>query len=171
MPQETNDAIERPNVGEGDAEERRDLLAYGTQVVLDGRAADVEKIGSLDRVEAYVRGALRRLETEDEPLVRTIVSADGPGAGVSAVARLGETGVMIHTFTKIGRLTVRLVTSRSVPVDAERRAVVEAFAVGRHQTHVTARFRTMAMSEETLERQLQGERDYAMVRLTEPMKL
>lgn len=171
MADEKDNAVERhPGAGEMD-EGRRDLLAYGTQVVLDGRAADQEKIGSLERVETYVRGALRRLEAEDDPLVRTIVSPDGPGAGVSAVARLGETGVMIHTFTRIGRLTVRLVTSRSVPVDDERKAIVEAFAVGRHQTHVTARFRTLALNEETLERQLQGERDYAMVRLTEPMKL
>lgn len=171
MPDEPDNELERHSVGAEMDEGRRDLLAYGTQVVLDGRAADQEKLASLGRVESYVRGALRRLETEDDPLVRTIVSADGPGAGISAVARLGETGVMVHTFTRIGRLTMRLVTSRGVPVDEERKAIVEAFAVGRHQTHVTARFRTMAMSEDMLERQLQGERDYAMVRLTEPMKL
>ncbi len=158
--------------GSGKQEEgRRDLLAYGTQVVLDGRAADLARLGSLETVERYVMAAMERLEPGEQPLVRTVVVTEGQGAGVSAVARLKETGVMAHTFTALGRLTVRLVTSRSVPVDEERRAVVEAFSVGRHQTHVTARFRTMALREEVLERQLQGERDYALVRLTEPLKL
>ncbi len=161
----------RPHGTGEEAEGRRDLLAYGTQVVLDGRAADVDKLGSLEVVEDYVRGAMRRLESDEEPLVRTVVAPAGPGAGVSAVARLGETGVMIHTFTAIGRLTVRLATSRSAQVDDERRAIVGTFSVGRHQTHVTARFRTMALTEEMLGRQLLGERDYAKVRLTEPMKL
>lgn len=158
--------------GSGQQEEvRRDLLAYGTQVVLDGRAADREKLGSVAVVERYLMDALERLEPGEEPLVRTAVAAEGEGAGVSAVARLKESGVMVHTFTGLGRLTVRLVTSRSVPVDEERRAIVEAFSVGRHQTHVTARFRTMALREDVLDRQLRGERDYALVRLTEPLKL
>ena len=171
MPDDSDHATERPPGTDNEVEERRDLLAYGTAGGLDGRAADVEKLGSPERVETYVRGALIRLESDDEPIVGTVEEPEGSGAGVSAVARLGETGVMVHTFTKLGRLTVRLVTSRSVEVDEERRAVVEAFAVGRHQTHVTARFRTMALDEAMLVRQLRGERDYAMVRLTEPMKL
>ncbi len=150
-------------------EQRRDLLAYGTQLVMDGRAADTAMLGSVANATEYVRGVLSRLEPGEGAEVLTHVVESGAAAGLSAAARSGETGVMVHTFTAIGRLTVRLVTSRSVRVDEERQAVVEAFGVGRHQTHVTARFRTMAPGAEMLTRQLRGERDYAQVRLAEPL--
>src|SRR5690606_20583780 len=130
MPDDSDHATERPPGSDNEVEERRDLLAYGTQAVLDGRAADVEKTGSPEGVEPYVRGARIRLESAGEPLVRPVAEPAGAGAGVSAVARLGETGVMVHTCTKLGRLTVRLVARRSVEVHEERRAGVEAFGVG-----------------------------------------
>src|SRR5690606_12226696 len=155
--------------GEHD-EQRRDLLAYGTQVVMDGRLADAARLGSRELAEGFVRETLRLLEDGDEPLV-VVLEGDGAGPGVSAVARSGETGVMVHTFTDLERLTMRLVSSRTVAVDEVRRAFVEAFKVGRHQTHVTARFRTMALHRDVLAAQLAGERDYARVRLTEPLKL
>ncbi len=156
--------------GGGHDELRRDLLAYGTQVVMDGRLADAATLGSRELAEGFVRQTLSRLENGEEPLV-VVLEEDGDGPGVSAVARSGETGVMVHTFTGLGRLTMRLVSGRSVAVDEVRRAFVEAFKVGRHQTHITARFRTMALHRDTLAAQLAGERDYARVRLTEPLKL
>jgi len=155
--------------GEHD-EQRRDLLAYGTQVVMDGRLADAARLGSRELAEGFVRRLLAQLENGDEPLV-VVIEEDRVGPGVSAVARSGETGVMVHTFTTLERLTMRLVSSRTVAVDDVRRAFVEAFKVGRHQTHVTARFRTMALHRDVLAAQLAGERDYARVRLTEPLKL
>ena len=112
--------------GSGKQEEgRRDLLAYGTQVVLDGRAADLARLGSLETVERYVMAAMERLEPGEQPLVRTVVVTEGQGAGVSAVARLKETGVMAHTFTALGRLTVRLralLTSRTAAASAAARS-------------------------------------------------
>ncbi|HZW26953.1 MAG TPA: hypothetical protein VFF08_00765 [Trueperaceae bacterium] len=160
----------KPPHGGDEDEQRRDLLAYGTQVVMDGRLADAASLGSRELAEGFVRRTLARLENGDEPLV-VVLDGDDLGPGVSAVARAGETGVMVHTFTSLERLTMRLVSSRTVPLDEVRRAFVEAYKVGRHQTHVTARFRTMAWREEVLARQLAGERDYARVRLTEPLKL
>ena len=164
--------VKAPRTGGENDEQRRDLLAYGTQVVMDGCLADAARLGSRELAEGFVRQTLARIEDNGaEPLVKVIVAADGVGPGVSAVARAGETGVMVHTFTSLGRITLRLVSSRSVTVDEVRRAFVEAFKVGRHQTHVTARFRTMALKEDVLAAQLAGERDYARVRLTEPLKL
>jgi len=86
------------------------------------------------------------------------------------VARSGESGVMVHTYTTMAKLTMRLVSSRTVVVDDVRRAFVEEYQVGRHQTHITARFRTMAWRLDVLAAQLAGERDYARVRLTEPLE-
>lgn len=155
-----------------DDAERRDFLAYGTQVVMDGRLADEARLRSAELAETFARETLHMLEgVSVTPLVQVIEVTEGLGPGVSAVARVGESGVMVHTFTAIGRLTMRLVSVRSLVVDDVRRAFVEAFGIGRHQTHVTARFRTMASLEPVLAAQLQGERDYARVRLTEPLKL
>lgn len=152
-------------------EQRRDLLAYGTQVVMDGRLADTAKLASRELAEGFVRQMLSLLENGgEEPLV-VVMDDDPVRPGVSAVARSGESGVMVHTYTTMAKLTMRLVSSRTVVVDDVRRAFVEAYQVGRHQTHITARFRTMAWRLDVLAAQLAGERDYARVRLTEPLKL
>jgi|GEM_PF-1033076 hypothetical protein len=151
-------------------EQRRDLLAYGTQVVMDGRLADTAKLASRELAEGFVRQMLSLLENGgEEPLV-VVMDDDPVRPGVSAVARSGESGVMVHTYTTMAKLTMRLVSSRTVVVDDVRRAFVEEYQVGRHQTHITARFRTMAWRLDVLAAQLAGERDYARVRLTEPLE-
>ena len=102
---------EQPRQADGEHDEqRRDLLAYGTQVVMDGRLADAARLGSRELAEGFVRRRLAQLENGDEPLV-VVIEDHRVGPGVSAVARSGETGVMVHTFTTLERLTMRLVSS------------------------------------------------------------
>src|SRR5690606_29154406 len=89
--------------------------------------------------------------------------------GVSAVIRRGESAIMLHTFSDLGRLTLRLVSARSVPIDLVISEFKQIFAVGRYQSHVTSRFRAFPADGAELERFLVGERAYARLRLDEPL--
>lgn len=154
------------------------LLGFGTQVILDGRAAAAQALSSRRQIEEFVLGLLDRVETDDEDrresgpertIARVQSGEDRGGPGVSAVVARGETAVMLHTFSDFGRLTMRLVSARSVPVDHVINEFRRVFGVGRSQSHVTTRFRAFPADGDELERFLAGERAYARLRLNEPL--
>ncbi|HZJ10534.1 MAG TPA: hypothetical protein VFD39_12620 [Trueperaceae bacterium] len=173
-----DDALpQRPN-----AQGASSLLGFGTQVVLDGRAAAAEAIASRERVTAFVSNLIDQIEPangghaggqhegEQGGTTSRLLGAAGQASpGVSAVVTRGETAVMLHTFSDVGRLTLRLVSARSVPVDLVIRAFKAGFTVGRYQSHVTSRFRAFPSDGDELERFLVGERAYACLRLDEPL--
>lgn len=156
------------------AQETHDLLGYGTQLVLDGRAADAGVLASQDRVATFVTAVLDQIEADagegadGGTLARLQVAKENHDNGISAVVSRGETTVMLHTFSDVGRITLRLVSARSVPVDLVMNEFKNTFVVGRYQSHVTARFRAFPKDGAQLERLLVGERAYARLRLSEP---
>lgn len=153
------------------------LLGFGTQVVIDGRAASVEALISRELVASFVLSMLDQVETDNnspvgEPggmLSRMLPASAQIRPGVSAVVTRGETAVMLHTFSDIARLTMKLVSARSVPADRVINEFKRNFGVGRHQSHVTSRFRAFPTDGGELERFLVGERAYARLRLDEPL--
>lgn len=153
------------------------LLGFGTQVALDGRAAAIDALTSRETVAGFVATLIDQVEAEsgalpgfpDRERSRMLAPERQSTPGVSAVIARGESAVMVHTFSELGRLTVRLVSARKVPVDLVISEFKKTFSVGRYQSHVTSRFRAFPSEGGELERFLLGERSYARLRLDEPM--
>src|SRR5690606_17640432 len=150
------------------------LLSFGTQVAVDGRAAAHDALASRETVAGFVASLIDQVEADDAEhrggeLSRMLDPAEQSTPGVSAVLSRGASAVMLHTFTELGRVTMRLVSARSVPADLVIAEFKQTFSVGRYQSHVTSRFRTFPSEGEELARFLAGERAYARLRLDDPL--
>lgn len=157
------------------------LLSFGTQVVVDARAVAAELTNSGDLVAAFVAGLIGRIEPDaaatGAPL-RTLTrefrapghaAEDGPLVGVSAVAALGDSAIMMHTFTDLSRVNLRLVSAMAVPIDLVIGEFKRVFAISRYRSHVSSRYRTFPSDDDQLGRFLSGERAYTRLRLDEPL--
>ena len=153
------------------------LLGFGTQVALDGRAAAHAALESRETVAGFIAALMDQVEADsgahdgrsDREISRMLDPTQQATPGVSAVLKRGESAIMLHTFSDLGRVTMRLVSARSVPTDLVIAQFKETFSVGRSQSHVTSRFRSFPNEGERLERFLAGERAYARLRLDDPL--
>lgn len=153
------------------------LLGFGTQVALDGRAAAHAALESRETVAGFVAALMDQVEGDSggpggssaNQVSRMLDPSQQATPGVSAVLKRGESAIMLHTFSDLGRVTMRLVSARSVAADLVIAEFKETFAAGRYQSHVTSRFRSFPNDGERLERFLAGERAYARLRLDDPL--
>lgn len=175
-----SDAAPPPNTN-SNRQDRAPLLSFGTQVVIDARAVAARATNSEELASQLVNTLVARVEQDssdaDAPMrsfVRAFtaadgLAADGPVAGVSAIAARGETAISLHTFTDLSRVNLRLVSALSVPIDVVISEFKRAFSILRYRSHVSSRYRTFPGSDEQLERFLIGERAYTRLRLDEPL--
>ncbi len=156
-----------PGVGRGTlgAVNSYDALGYGTHLILDGfraTAADLAGAGDIDDVLTAF-GAL--IEPASGPQRRLIQPGDDGTEGVSAAVVGSEAHLCLHTFGTLRKLSLEAFSTRTLPVQSLTELFVERFAVGRYEAHVRVRGRLLPRQDDALRRALEGDRQYARVRL------
>lgn len=142
-----------------------DALGYGTHVVLDGFRADTARLADpavVASVLTEIAGAMELTGTADRLLVQR---PDDREAGHSVGLIDGESHVCLHTFGGLRKLTLDAFSTRFLPVEAITGVFVERFSVGRYEGQVHGRSRLLPRQAEALARALDGDRQYARVRL------
>lgn len=142
-----------------------DALGFGTHLILDGFRADAGRLADRDAVAGLLHelaGSLRAATAAE--VVWGPRDPRDPG-GLSAALVHAEVHLALHTFPQLGKLTLDLFSTRTVPVDAVAARFRAVFAVGRQEASVHGRGRLLPARGEALTRTLRGDRDYARLRL------
>lgn len=148
---------------------RFDALGYGTHLILDGFRADAEALARRALIEEVVRELGAQLDRGAVVESLLLSFDDGPDRGLSAALVQGESHLCVHTFPDLHKLSLDAFSARNVPVDAVVSAFRHRFEVGRTESQVHGRGRLLPRTREHLERAVRGDRDYARLRLRDPL--
>ncbi len=141
-----------------------DTLGYGTHLILDGFRADAARLSDEAAVAAALEAMLGLMGETGAAGVRFRHARDGT-AGVSAALVGAEAHVCLHAFPALRKLSLDAFSARSLPSQAVTEAFLQRFAVGRYESRIHGRGRLLPPEQEGIERALDGDRDYARLRL------
>jgi len=141
-----------------------DTLGYGTHLILDGFRADAARLAEDAAIEATLEAMLVLMGETSTAGVLLRHAQDG-GAGISGVLVGAEAHVCLHAFPALHKLSLEAFSTRSLPNQAITEAFLQRFAVGRYESRVYGRGRLLPRQQEGIERALDGDRDYARLRL------
>ncbi|MEJ2288871.1 MAG: S-adenosylmethionine decarboxylase [Deinococcales bacterium] len=141
-----------------------DTLGYGTHLILDGFRADAARLSDEERVEAVLRSTLVLMGEAAGGVFRLRVAHDG-GQGISAALVGAESHLCLHTFPALDKLSLEAFSTRALPTQAITEAFLDGFGVGRYESRVHGRGRLLPRQVAALEQALDGDRDYARLRL------
>lgn len=142
-----------------------DFLGYGTHLILDGFRADPAPLADAALLDGVLRGFAGAMHETAEVTTVSVTVRDRLGGGVSAALVAAESQLCVHTFTQLGKLSLGAFSTRSLPTGDITGTFVERFRVGRFESRVHGRGRLLPRERARLEQALQGERDYARLRL------
>jgi len=142
-----------------------DPLGYGTHLILDGFRADRGPLADADLLDSVLRALGHLLHEAGDVITASVRGHDEEGDGVSAALVAAESQLCIHTFAGLEKLSLEAFSTRSLPTEAITRMFVERFRVGRLECRIHGRGRLLPRERASLEQVLQGERDYARLRL------
>lgn len=142
-----------------------DALGYGTHLILDGFRADAPDLSDPEALDAALTALGALLEPATGSDRRLVRAGDDGTDGVSAALVAGEAHLCLHTFATLRKLSLEAFSTRTLPVQTLTEAFVERFAVGRYEARVHVRGRLLPRQGDALGRALEGDRQYARVRL------
>lgn len=140
-----------------------DTLGYGTHLILDGFRADSVRLAEEPRIAAALEAILDLMGESGVGPVQVLHARDG--GGISAALVGAEAHVCLHAFPALHKLSLEAFSTRALPTQAITEAFLERFGVGRHESRVHGRGRLLPRRQGALERALDGDRDYARLRL------
>lgn len=140
-------------------------LGYGTHVILDGFRADAARLGDRHAVEAALQAIGAEIDAPGKDARLLVRPSDDAMEGLSAVLVGAESHVSLHTFGSLRKLCLEAFSPRTLPIEAITAAFVERFGVGRYECRVYGRGRLLPRGGEALQRALDGDRQYARLRL------
>lgn len=141
-----------------------DTFGFGTHLILDGFRADGARLAEEGRIAAALEIILDLMGESGAGPVRVRHARDDSG-GLSAALVGAEAHVCLHAFPVLHKLSLEAFSTRALPTQAITEAFLERFGVGRHESRVHGRGRLLPRRQEALERALDGDRDYARLRL------
>ncbi len=141
-----------------------DTLGFGTHLILDGFRADGARLAEEARIVAALEAILDLMGEAGAGPVRVRHAPDG-GEAISAALVGAEAHVCLHAFPALHKLSLEAFSTRALPTQAITETFLERFGVGRHESRVHGRGRLLPRRQEALEQALDGDRDYARLRL------
>ncbi len=141
-----------------------DNLGYGTHLILDGFRADAARLTDDAAIAAALEAVLGLMGETGAAGVLLRHDRDG-AAGASAAIVGAEAHACLHAFPALRKLSLDAFSARSLPSQAVTEAFLQRFAVGRYESRVHGRGRLLPPGHEGIERALDGDRDYARLRL------
>jgi len=141
-----------------------DTLGFGTHLILDGFRANAARLADEGRVEAVLRSVLALMGESGSGIFRLRVARDG-GRGISAALVGAEAHLCLHSFPAFDKLSLEAFSTRALPTQAITEAFLQGFGVGRYEARVHGRGRLLPREVAGLEQALDGDRDYARLRL------
>jgi S-adenosylmethionine decarboxylase len=133
-------------------------LGYGTHLILDGFNADGERLQDTKVVKACLNevGVLLEPTTADSLSV-------SESSGISAVLRLSESHLALHTYTS--SLSLQIFSRHDVRLSEVSDLLSKHFAVRRVESFLSSHAKTMPQDSEARKRVLLGDRAYSSLRL------
>ena len=141
-----------------------DTLGYGTHLILDGFRADTARLADATRISAALEAVLDLMGEAGGAIARVERTRDD-GGGISAALVGAEAHVCLHAFPELHKLSLEAFSTRALPTQAITDAFLQRFGVGRHESRVHGRGRLLPRRQDALERAVDGDRDYARLRL------
>ena len=150
-----------------------ETLGYGSHLILDGfraeRGAEQPKPASPLADEARLRSLLRTLALGLEPKLEPEVWLERQNEGepgYSGAVWQAESHLAVHSFERLGALTLSVFSRRGLDPRAFERAL-EPFGLRRFESHLKNHAKTMARESAQRRRTLLGDRRYAALRLAD----
>jgi S-adenosylmethionine/arginine decarboxylase-like enzyme len=135
-------------------------LGYGTQLILDGFNADPERLQD----EGIVNACLSEVGALLEPTQSEILSVIET-SGLSAVLRLTESHLSLHTYSQLGHLSLHIFSRHDLRPSEVTDLLTNHFGVRRVESFLSNHSRTMPQDSEARRRVLRGDRAYSALRL------
>jgi S-adenosylmethionine/arginine decarboxylase-like enzyme len=137
-------------------------LGYGTLLIIDGFNANSKTLTNRTTIETCLNEIAALLESHQEDLL-SIEDA----TGISATLRLAESHLSLHTFSNSGSLSLRIFSRHDMRLGEITSVLEKHFAVGRIESYLSNRSKTMPLERNVRERVLLGDRAYTALRLDE----
>ncbi|HEX2864799.1 MAG TPA: adenosylmethionine decarboxylase [Deinococcales bacterium] len=143
-----------------------ELFGFGPHLMIDGYHADAAKLADVDLVRAVLNQLPHDMEMTKilEPSVFEFSNAPDE-TGVTGVVIIAESHIAIHTFPVQGFLAVDVFSCKDFDSARALRTLVEAFEVGRYDTHFINRGKEFPRDEKLIETIVRGEREYVAARI------
>ena len=136
--------------------------------MIDGHHAEKSKLEDMD----FIRGLLERLPIEmDMHKVMPVHVMDVSGtypedAGITGVVIVAESHIAIHTFPEKRFVSLDVFSCKDFDTQKAVSSLVEAFQIGRFETHLINRGKEFPHDLASIERILAGDRSYLEARIS-----
>lgn len=143
-----------------------ELFGFGPHLMIDGYHADAAKLADVSLVRSVLNQLPLDMEMTKilEPSVFEYTSATEE-TGITGVVIIAESHVAIHTFPGQGFVAVDVFSCKDFDSAQALHTLVEAFEIGRYDTHFINRGKEFPRDPERVERIVRGEREYVAARI------
>jgi S-adenosylmethionine decarboxylase len=145
-----------------------ELFGFGSHLMIDGHHAEKSKLEDID----FIRGLLEQLPLDMDmhkimPVhVKTVVGSHPEDAGITGVVIVAESHIAIQTFPEKRFVSVDVFSCKEFDTQKAISSLVEAFQIGRFETHLINRGKEFPHDMPSIERILAGDRSYLEARIS-----
>ncbi len=136
--------------------------------MIDGHHAQKTKLEDMD----FIRGVLEKLPLEMDmhkimPVhIMNVAGTHPEDAGITGVVIVAESHIAIHTFPEKRFVSMDVFSCKEFDTQKAISSLVEAFQIGRFETHLINRGKEFPHDLASIERILAGDRSYLEARIS-----
>jgi S-adenosylmethionine decarboxylase len=145
-----------------------ELFGFGSHLMIDGHHAEKSKLEDKD----FIHSVLEKLPLEMDmhkvmPVhVMDVVGSHPEDSGITGVVIVAESHIAIHTFPEKRFVSLDVFSCKDFDTQKAVSSLVEAFQIGRFETHLINRGKEFPHDLPSIERILAGDRSYLEARIS-----
>jgi S-adenosylmethionine decarboxylase len=145
-----------------------ELFGFGSHLMIDGHHADKSKLEDKDFIHSVLEQLPVQLDMNKVMPVHVVdVSGSHPeDAGITGVVIVAESHIAIHTFPEKRFVSLDVFSCKEFDTQKAISSLVEAFQIGRFETHLINRGKEYPHDLPSIERILAGDRSYLEARIS-----
>ncbi len=145
-----------------------ELFGFGSHLMIDGHHAEKSKLEDKE----FIHGLLEKLPLEMDmhkimPVhVMDVTGSHPEDSGITGVVIVAESHIAIHTFPEKRFVSLDVFSCKDFDTQKAVSSLVEAFQIGRFETHLINRGKEFPHDLPSIERILAGDRSYLEARIS-----
>ena len=145
-----------------------ELFGFGSHLMIDGHHAEKSKLEDKN----FIHSLLERLPLEMDmhkimPVhVIDVTGSQPEDSGITGVVIVAESHIAIHTFPEKRFVSLDVFSCKDFDTQKAVSSLVEAFQIGRFETHLINRGKEFPHDLASIERILAGDRSYLEARIS-----
>lgn len=148
---------------------KSETVGFGTHIIIDGRGANPERLADTERVRQLAVRLAEQLDPGNPPHIALYQTGADDQRGISAGAVMPESQLVLHTFPARRLVSLDAFSRRETSPWSLVEALGTSFEVGRVESYLANRARTLPRDPVRLEPAILGDRGYVSVRLDDSL--